>query len=361
MNKNIPFGFALPLFAPLFCAALLASCASAPSVPGPEQDAPPPEWFLDVGAVYPREKFLAEKGRGASAGEAEIAGSRAIARYISSQINTELRETSVAASGRATETTLTDTTFIQSQMELFALHYAKAWFNKAENVWETIAYIERDEAWEMYEPKVREEISVFLNLYDTAVQESDPLKRFALFSGARNYYELNAASVRKFAERLHPRNAAESFAEIQAALSELPGKTDEARAQAVIFIDCANDYETRVTQALEKCLNDEGFRVAKNRDAAAGLLTVTVSENETEQAQGNNAVFYVFVPSLQAVLSSSGGVIFSYTSPPVERATAMNRDVGKRRAYTALAQKVRDSFPAEFREGLASFSKEQRQ
>jgi hypothetical protein len=65
---------------------------------------------------------------------------------------------------------------------------------------------------------------------------------------------------------------------------------------------------------------------------------------------------HIFNPSLQAALNGKSGVLFSYSPPKIERGIAISREVAKSRAYQALAASVEQSFPAEFRNRLASFA-----
>jgi hypothetical protein len=335
---------------PLLClitlmSLLTFSCASAPQ----------PEWVTDMEAVYPRDKYLVEKGMGKSAAEAKVAGTRAIARYISMQIDSRLREESISTNDASTKTNSSEITEVNSQMELFALRYTKPWFNKDERQWESIAYISRDEAWEMYEPRVRRETNSFLDLYKAAGAEPDAVKQFAMYRGAQNYYRQNCTAVRSFADRIHPEMAARKFTDADTALKEIPRKTEAARARAVIFIDCPNDYENRITQAFEIGLNGEGFRVTKKRGEASGVFNVTVNENETERKEGGS-VHHSFNPSLQAALNGASGVLFSYNPRAIKQTVTLTHDVGKRRAYIALAEEVEKTFPGEFRKRLASFA-----
>jgi len=331
--------------------ACLTACASDPQTP-------PPPWATDMESVYPKDTFLAEKGLGKSAGDAEIAGSRAIASYISTQVTRQLTEEARSINNGPTVITGTDITNVVTNQELPPIRYTAAWYNKGESQWETVAYINRDEAWRtVYEPDLKPERDTFLNMYAKAENEKDPVRRYAIYQGTQNFYAQNCARRRAIAARINPVRADEYFAGVDRVLAELPHKMDDARLRAVILINCNNDYENRVTQAFEKSLSSTGFRITKSRAEAAGILAININWNETTRMLYTSESFE-FTPTLSATLTSASGILFSYNVPVIPRAAAMGRDVGLRRASTALAAEVENSFPGEFRKRLASFAGE---
>jgi len=334
----------------IFSALLLCltACASTP-------DKPAPAWVADVQSVYPQEEYLAEKGLGKTTAEAEIAASRAISRYISTTIASQLKEEARLFGSGPTEIFSTDITVIESELELPTIRYATAWFNKLEAQWETIAYINRDEAWTTaYEAELRRLVETFFNIYGKAEVERDPVRRFAIYRGAQNYYAQNLTRQRVIASRIHPAKAQAFFADLDRALSELPRKLDDARLRAVIFIHTNNDDQNRIGQIFERALNDENFRLTRNRAEAAAVLTVTVNIGETAGANS-----FSFNPVIMASLAGTGGIHFSYNSPAIQTISTMTRDAGLKRVWNVLAAGVERTFPVEFRQRLASFAGEQ--
>jgi hypothetical protein len=125
-----------------------ASCATAPV----------PDWAASPSAirtVYPDSSFLAQRGRGATREAAELAAAAEIARFFNSQISAQsgVRMSINQQNGESTESLQTfDEAFVQSQIDLFGIRYAQdAFYNKGE--WQTVAYIDRNEAWAVYEPR----------------------------------------------------------------------------------------------------------------------------------------------------------------------------------------------------------------
>ncbi|MCL2186260.1 MAG: hypothetical protein FWB86_10465 [Treponema sp.] len=327
---------------------LFSSCASVPS-------ADAPAWAVDMEAEFPFDKFLAQKGKGKNVSEAEAAAGRALAQYFQVNIIVEAREEAVSRGNNPTEITNIESTIRQVNIDLFAYQYTKSWYNQKERLYEIAAFINRDEAWKIFEPGVRREEASFLDMYNAAQSENGGLKRFIMLRGTQNYYNVNFAPLRSFAEKLHPVKARESFPDTDNALRGLPRLIDGARLQSAIFIDCKEDFENRISQTIESMLNNEGFRVTKNRAEATAVFSIDFNFNMTENT-GSDMRAFNFTPSVQAVLTEKNEVIFSYRAPTQSRTITVTQDAGRRRSAAALVTAMEETFPVEFKQNMASFA-----
>jgi hypothetical protein len=322
----------------------LASCATATT--------PLPDWAASpsaIRAVYPDSDFFAQRGRGKTRQAAEAAAAAEIARYFTSQISVQsgYRELITQQNGVVTESSeLTNEGFVQSQIALFGIRYAEnAFFSKPEKEWQTVAYIDRNEAWAVYEPRFKRQADAFHALYMAAENERGQFRKVLRFGAAGAYIRGgDFVEAEAFGQILHPQKMNASFGGIRAEIAAIPQKTDDAKRNAIIFIDCPGDFESLVTNAFSQVLKAEGFAVAKNKNGAAAVCVVTIDEGRQQRDLG---IFYN--SSLQAVFTdASSGALFTFTAP-ASRAQAVTPDVAKRRAYTALAEKVVESFSVETR------------
>ncbi|GHV92453.1 hypothetical protein AGMMS50268_29560 [Spirochaetia bacterium] len=320
--------------------AILLSCATT---------VPIPDWAQSPAAitqVYPNDAYIARRGRGQTREAAEVAAAAEIARYFISQIsaNSSYRTNISEQNGVINESRETeDSAFVASEINLAGLRYAPdAFYNKAENQWETLAYLDRAEAWALYEPRFKKQADSFRALYDGAENENDPFKKALRWLAAAQYAgsaEFEAANT--FGQILDPARMNAAFSAVRSDAAAIPQKVDTARRNADVFIDCPVDFESAVTNAFSRALSAEGFPVAKARAGAAAVCTITVDEGMQQRDLG---IFYF--PSLQAVFTGSSGTLFTYNAS-AERAGAVTADVAKRRAYTALAEAVQKSFHSE--------------
>ena len=205
-----------------------------------------------------------------------------------------------------------------------------------------MAYLDRAEAWALYEPRFKRQADSFRALYAAAETESDQFKKALRWGAAEQYAqsaEFEAANT--FGQILSPARMNAAFAAVRDEIASIPKELDTARRNAAVYIDCPVDFESAIANAFSSAFSAEGFPVAKTRDGAA-VCTITVDEGMQKRDFG---IFYF--PSLQAVFTGSSGTLFTYNAS-AEQASAVREDVAKRRAYTALAETVQKTFSAEF-------------
>lgn len=335
-----PGGISLPA---VLCvlAVFLSSCTTT---------TPIPDWAQSPSVltrVYPADAYIAQRGQGQTREAAEASAAAAISRYFISEVRsvTGILESERQMNGVTTETQLATTSeiLVNSQTELFALRYAEAWFNEAGKQWETVAYIDRAEAWAIYEPRFQKQAETLRGLYQAAETESDPFKK-ALLWGVTDRFAQGADfhAAYSFGQILNLAKMNAVFSAARSNIASLPQKIDNARRNAGVYIDCPVDFESLIVNAFSRALISEGFPVDKVRTEAAAVCTITVDEGMQKRELG---IFYY--PSLQAVFTGSSGALFTYNAS-TGSTSAVTPDVAKRRAYTALAEQVQKSFPAEF-------------
>jgi hypothetical protein len=330
-------------------ASLTLSCATAPA-PVPD---PVPDWAATPSAireVYPDSDFIAREGSGATLEAAKANAAAEIARFFTSEISALSggRASMIQQNGEITEILeIINDAVVRSQIDLFGIRYTEdAFYNKAEKDWQTLAYIDRNEAWTVYEPRFKRQADAFEAFYAAAEQESGQFRK-ALRFGAVAAYMRSEGFVEDFVKKevfgqiLHSQKMSDSFDGIRAEIAAIPQKIDDAKRNASVFIDCPGDFETRVTNAFSQALSAEGFPVAKNRNGADVVCAVAITEGRQQRELG---IFYN--PSLQAVFTGASGALFTFNAA-ADRASAVTPDVAKRRAYTALADKVKGTFSIE--------------
>jgi hypothetical protein len=319
----------------LFTAFFLASCASAPTAP--------PDWVVrGVEAVYPRNAYIAQEGRGPSREQAETDALAAIARYCETQVAVQEQSQQTVTSTGANSARLDSAVFVQSAVRLFALRYAAPWYNPREKTWYTVAHIDRAEAWLIYEPQVKQQADAFRAAYSAAGGEKDPLKqvfRYGLARGMRD--ELNAAL--NMARLLAPKPPAQ-FDDVSVALSRIDVQMESAKTASAVFVDAADNTLKTAASAV---FADKGIPVAQTRSQAPYVCAVALEENMQKTDAGT-----MYTPALNIVISGNSGPLFSY-SARLERVGAQNPEVARRRAYNAAANAIQSEFVGELEAKLS--------
>jgi hypothetical protein len=307
-----------------------------------------------VETVYPRAGYIARRGEGSARQEAELAALSAISFYFESEINAGqssrnvwTEQKGVTGSESRTETE----TIVRSQTRMVAVRYAEdPWLNPATGKWETVAYLDRNEAWTLYEPQAKTASETLLALMEGAENETEAFSRVLRFGTAASYAAgTEFTAIREFAQVLHPAKAAVFFRDADDAVSALPAKIDAARRSARIFIDCPVDFDELIYNAAVAAWGAEGFPVERNREAAACVCLIQVDEGAQKMDSG---VFYN--PSLSGTVNGVSGALFSFTAK-ASRQSAIDPGIAKRRAYTALAAAFQEMFPGELNKQRAAY------
>jgi hypothetical protein len=353
MIQKIPRRFFAPVIAGIFT-LLLYSCATSPKTPPlrvQDAEAPeaPPLWVRDAEAVYPAETYIAQKGYGGDRARAELSGLEAISRYFASEVSSTLRmeESYTERDGAVSSAAQFDEQiFVQSQTRLFAVRYTTPWYNPQTEVWETLAFIDRGEAWAVYEPRLRDATGAFWSVYQAAEKEQDPLKQYILYTAAARERDKagNAPDMLEFAQILNP-GKARAWQSLRDALPQAAVRAASAKDAVTISISCPEDYNALIYTALSNAINAQGFK-AQREEGGAERCTVAVSENAQTLEAGT---FYT--PALTITINGRTGPVFSY-SANISRQGARDPAIARQRAYTAVAAELQKTFREEFSKSL---------
>jgi hypothetical protein len=215
-----------------------------------------------------------------------------------------------------------------------------------------VAYIDREEAWTLYEPEAAKVRDTLLALAASAEAEDEAFTRALRYGAATNYGESgDFTGVRTFAQVLYPAKARALFREADALRSALPERVYSARQRAAVFIDCPEDLDGMVAAATAAALTAAGFPVEGDRQRTARACRIRVDLGTQAVAGG---AFYD--PSLTGTVSGNGRAVFSFTAK-APRQSAVSPEVGRRRAYTALAAVLGETFAKELNQKQASYRK----
>ena len=289
--------------------------------------------YLDNPAAY-----IAYRGYGASREAAESSARAQISRYFSMHIHVTTTAERVLVSDGTSSAKITEETFVESQTELFAVHYTAPVFSKERGTYELVAYIDRAEAWGMYEPKLRQRADEYSAWLEQARTETSPFLR-----ALRSYQALSCAqrnsldAMLQFAAALYPDGAA-LYEQTRNGLAALPATAAQYAAQCPVLIESESAV---VKDAVAAVLGKARFVVTDDALKAAVRCAVGVTENRQEREAGT---FYT--PSVSLVFSDAladgGKPLFSYEAN-LERTGARNPQVAQQRAYAKIANHIQDS------------------
>jgi hypothetical protein len=361
--------FALPVLA-MLCAA----CAGSPN-PAPESDASarvpprpgpppvqaespeavspapePPLWVGNLEAAFPGGAYIAVRGASGNLETVKEAALRELSLYFQTQVSsrTDLSESYREQNGATSQSVqLEQQTLIQTETQLFAVRYTDPWQSPSTGLWETVAYIDRNEAWTLFEPRLSSKTAPFMAVFEAAESDPEPMRRFFRYRAAAVHDTAAMLAYLDFAQILSPVRTA-ALSPVRDAIAALSQKTDQARFDASVRIECPVDMDGIILAALTRALSGEGFPVTADMSAAGTVCIAAVDEGmETREA----GTFYN--PALTvSVIGITGEALFSLTLK-APRQSAVNPAIARRRGYTALAGEIQNKFHSEFEKQIA--------
>lgn len=302
-----------------------------------------PAWMLEVHDVYPSSEYIAELGDGISLTEAELRGQQKIAQYFESNIDTttlgRLRMSSVDGSVSQSRTIDTATT-VSSNVKLFAIHYSEHYIDKKAKKTYVVAYINRDEAYQMFRTKVDLPAQTFSNFYEKgtkAERNEEYLTAYKFYRSARDQafdFEENYS----FARLLNAKKSSE-YDDIHNKVAGIDAKIEEILLKCQIQVEVINDNNGIILAKAKNLFSENGFSVKSTEGNYKATITVTI--DEVSLPKGTNCY-----PHIDVIISKENEAIIVFGKDG-EKIAAANADVAKRRAYTAIEHLLEEALTAE--------------
>jgi hypothetical protein len=254
----------------------------------------------------------------------------ALSRYFAAQVETSARNIQSMIRGGETFAQSDTSASIQSSTSLFAVRYAAPWYNIAEKTWLSAAYINREEAWGIFEPRIQQTADSFISAYSAAGEEKEALKQVFMYGAALGAAEAFIADL-NFAYALNPSKTGQ-FDDTRSSLSQINVLMDRAKSESPVFIDC---QDPSLKTALSNALSSRGLPVSREQKEAKYLCKLDITENLQQTDAGT-----MYTPAMTVTIGGGAVTLFSY-SARLERIGAQNPDVARRRAYNAASAMAR--------------------
>ena len=322
-----------------FLAALVLFVAGAPPFAAKQRV---PRWADGaLEANFPRDSYIAAVGYGASAEEAAAMADAELGRYFSQSVETSVQaeQVAVSVSGMTTdERNIRRQTVITSSVELFAVRHTEPWRGQKAAQYAVCAYIDRAEAWQVFEPKLQAAFQRFTALHEEARRQEDAFRSLLAYGAALSCAEQDGLSdLILFSHVLFP-SGARQYQSAQDMLASVPADMKRLADGCSVAVECASDCGGGVASAIAASFARLGIAVFNSTGGATYVCAVDVTENKQELPAGT---FYT--PSVRITVLSEGASVHTY-SRTAAKTGARNADVARQRAYSALSQEIARSF-----------------
>lgn len=282
--------------------------------------------------------YIAQRGFGETERIAQENALASLSGYFQMSISVRAEERTIVKNS-SSKTEISESVFVKSETELFAVCYTKAIYNKKQKVYEVEAYINRDEAWGVYKPRLESAVESFRNLYQNAENQKETILKIAEFSHALERAKENKLEDKfDFAQIIKPDQAMLYNIE-RNALWNLDVLIKELCGYCSVKVKCENDYEERIAKSAEQIFSNFGIKTQEN---AEYLCLVIINENENQLPAG-----FFFSPSFTVEIRKNENVLFS-SSKHLKRVGAKDKTIAKQRAYSVVANDVTEILKKEF-------------
>jgi hypothetical protein len=297
-----------------------------------------------IESVYPHGEFIAQEGRGQTRKDSETGALAALSLYFITEVNTTAQssESFSRRNGQSQDSVkLSVDTFVKSNASLFAVRYSAHFYDSEAKEYRVIGFIDRAEAWRIFEPRIKKEIDAFTALWDAAETETEAFSIVSAYRKLREYISRpDFVNTFLFGESLHPENMKTISGRTAENAAVVSAKTNEAVALLNIYIGIDHDFESLISAKLTKLFRAQHFNVSANKNTANTFCDVKVEEG-FQHREGTGDFYY---PKITVTIRSKGGkTLYSYAASAARQA-ASTPDVAKRRAYTALVNELEKNF-----------------
>ena len=255
------------------------------------------------------------------------------------KIHTESSEYTIVSGNNKSQTELQNNIFVESQTELFAVHYTEPVFNKKQKIYEIIAYINKEEAWNIYEIRVKNIIDTFDSIVSTAKTENEYFKQILLYKKAQFFAEKNdLEKVMQFAYGLYYEKA-QTYEYVLDEISIIPKEINSKSKNCTIYLEHSNK---QILDEIKKLLSELCIPITEIKENANIICTIDFKDNKQVLPAGT---FYT--PSISVSFTKDNTILFNY-SKNLKTVGAKNTNVAEQRLYTAIITDLRQSLFADF-------------
>ena len=315
----------------LFCFFVAIFCISCASTSRYEK----PLWAdsFTISQVLPSERYISSLGYAGTKEMAVSASDGNLASYFSREISSFTRATQNLSNTDETKESLSREIVIKSNIELFGIKHTEPYFDSDNKSYIVCAYISREEAWSILEPKLNIQYSSISKSINQ-VRNLNGLKAIIninkLMSAASNFEELYYMALFIFPNRC------EKYTNLMEELFELNQMSQIIKHEVRIKIDIKGDSGDRIYTKITSLVTDAGFTICKSGENHIMSVDVDIAE----QITGNIHSIY---PQISVVISDRKQIVSSF-SKTLEKVSAFNSATVKKMALSKIENVLEEEF-----------------
>ena len=323
---------------------LFVSCASKPkkeTVVIPE-----PEWITNKKEVFPDTLYLAQLGTGTTAAEARNNAIAQLASYfnttVKSLIEGETYTYNTTNDPGKVDRTVKSSVVTYTDLNLFALETEEPYFLGRENKWYCCAHINRKDAWNQYEPLVRDNKNSFYSIFQLAQETKEPLERIKIYSQTETASEVFLASLYR-ATMLSKKLTDEAFAADRAVIASMPGLVQKEKNNCVMCVTTTGDFGGTISSTVNGIFTQMGFATNDNEQKSYYIVQTVIDYNEVKEDE-----LFVYFPSVKIIVKSQERTLYVYENK-MDKVLSYNESKAKKSACDGIAELLQRELADDFK------------
>lgn len=303
-----------------------------------------PEWYEHQEVVYPSDFYITAVGEGDNRESAETNALATISLYFqttSDICNNLIKNFNEVEKGDfysfSKSTSIQERAKITSQAEFFGVQFAKGFI--VDGKYTTLAYIDRENAFSVYEQKIKNNTSIIESLMITAEDYNNPLLGFEAAKSAKPIAELNTQLLKM--ARLTKKVESSYFEEDNQFIQRTFSAYEISKQNRIFYITVKNDYQGMIKRVISDLLEDEGYNISEVNGICEIPIEITVDK------ESNDIGVFLYCGLVINIATGTGDVIFSY-SRNFGKKGAKTESAAYKRAYQDIEKEIRTTFISEF-------------
>lgn len=310
-----------------------------------------PQWLIadSLSEVFPNSQYIARIGYGNTVDEALIFAEGEIGKYFEHTVESTMQASqsmkSSTLEGTSEERSFNRRTLVSSNTKLFAINHTEPYFDKEKKHYSVCVYIDRNEAWKIYEPKVNQKKEAFRVQFDSADEEPDSLKKILRIEKLLPVAE-EFIDYLDFAAVIYPQSIS-SYEKDRNCAALIDEMLITARMDAVMKIEVTGDFENRIKRAVSELFTKENYMLSEREYEY--IIKVLVEPNKILHPEEDNIV--TANPGITIAISNGSENVFTYTKT-LKRISGFNEYTVDKKIYSNLENELKKSFLEEFTNSL---------
>ena len=305
-----------------------------------------PEWVSNRNAVFPSETYISGLGEGKSKETARNDAIAEVSRYLKTSVETTVQAKTNAGSinGKSNfSQRLEESTTVSSASTLSGLNFTEPYHDKKEKCWYCVAYIKRDDAWNLLLPRIESAKAAFYALYDNGRKETEPVFKYSFFAAALEK-GVDFQDMLDYARIIHPKNE-ESYSSDRDAINSVQNLFITEKGKCTLFLAVQGDYGNILTETATKIFSETPFSLVGSETSANYKATVTVDDNKI----GDNPLS--ISPNAKIEIKSRFGHSLYVDAFRLEtKTTAYSLEKAQKKSYLQLADVMKQELPEKLAE-----------